>query len=136
MNFTTKQAERELDRLERKLKGYRALLVRKQQLETFLALAEKLTTKHRAKSRVGTAQPVRMNLPIRTADVAAQVLHKHHQLHLNNLHQQMRASGWTGSGNPGNEKKAIYVAMLRDNRFVKVGRNIWALKEVQAKVAS
>jgi hypothetical protein len=137
MSFTTRQARSELDKLERKLKGYEALLMRKQQLETFLSLAEKLSSKPKAKLPVtASLEPVKMKRPLRTSDVAAQVLQRHRELHLSNLHQQMHALGWTGSGNVENEKKAIYVAMLRDSRFQKVGRNVWALRQIEAKAAS
>lgn len=135
MSFTTKQAKRELDKLERKLKGYESLLVRKQQLETFLSLAEKLSSKPKTKPQTGT-EPVKIQRPLRTADVAAQVLQRTRELHLSSLYQQMRALGWTGSGKAENEKKAIYIAMLRDSRFQKVGRNVWALKGIEAKAAS
>jgi hypothetical protein len=137
MSFTTKQARRELDKLERKLKGYEALLLRKQQLETFLSLADKLSSKPRTKSQPVSAEPMKIRHHMKTTDVAAQVLQRHGELHLNNLYQQMRAMGWTGSGNADNERKAIYVAMLREpSRFDRVGRNVWALKQAEAKVAS
>src|SRR5713226_2378055 len=137
MGFTTTQARKELERIKGKMKGFDALLLRKRQLESFLTLADELTKRPRSR-RQEVHAPEPLKLPIgRTADVAARVLQKHGQLHLKDLHKLMRASGWSGSGNELNEKKAIYVAMLREsNRFVRVGRNIWALKEAQAKAAS
>jgi hypothetical protein len=73
----------------------------------------------------------------RTSDVAASVLRQHGQLHLDVLHKIMRSSGWAGSGIEENEKKAIYVAMYREpERFIKVGRNVWAVKEALTKAAS
>jgi len=123
--------------LERKLKAYEALRLRKDQLEAFLSLAEKLSAKPRAKPQAAP-EPVRMTRHLSTSDAAAQVLERSGQLHLGALHQQMRALGWTGSGNFVNEKKAIYVAMLRaPHRFIKVGRNVWAIRrEAETKAAS
>jgi hypothetical protein len=140
MSFTTRQAKIELDQLERKLKDYEALRLRKDQLEDFLSLAEKLSAKPTVTKPQAspTPEPVRMTRHLSTADAASQVLERSGKLHLNSLHQQMRTLGWTGSGNPLNEKKAIYVAMLRaPNRFIKVGRNVWAtLREPETKAAS
>jgi hypothetical protein len=135
MSFTTKQARRELDKLERKLKSYQALIVRRQQLQEFLSLAEKLSNKPKTKPQTGV-ETAKVQRPLRTADVAAQVLQRNRELHLSDLHQHMRDLGWSGSGKVENEKKAIYIAMLRDSRFQKVGRNIWALKQIEAKAAS
>lgn len=136
MGFTTTQARKELERINKKLKGYDALLTRKRQLESFLTLADQLTKKSKSK-RHETQSSELLKLPIgRTSDVAARVLQQKGQLHLKELHRLMRASGWSGSGNDLNEQKAIYVGMLRDNRFVRAGRNIWALRESQTKAAS
>jgi len=134
MGFTTTKARRELERINKRLRGYDVLLSRKRQLEAFLALADELTRKPKARQRIRLESA---KLPTgRTSDVAARVLQQHGQVHLKMLYKQMKANGWTGSGNEGNERKAIYVAMLRDPRFVRVGRNIWALGQIQTKAAS
>jgi hypothetical protein len=137
MGFTTTQARKELERINKKLKGYEALLLRQNQLETFLSLADELTKKSKAKQpEAKKREPVKITFG-RTADIAARILQQHGQLHLNELHKTMRSSGWAGSGIAANEKKAIYIAMFREpNRFTRVGRNVWALRETQAKAAS
>src|SRR6266850_515446 len=125
MSFSTTQARRELDRLERRLKKYESLLMRKRQLEAFLALADELSKKPKQKAESASPTRLKMKRKFRISDYAAQILQRG-ELHLDALYQQMRAQGWSGAGNPANEKKAIYVALFREpGRFTKVGRNIW-----------
>jgi hypothetical protein len=115
MNYTPRQARRELERINTRLKGFSVLLERKRQLETFLSLAEQLSRKPKGRVNNG-APPIRIRAKLTTSDAAALVLKNGAKIHLKQLHEGMRAIGWAGSGNVSTER--LFMLLCSDNLSV------------------
>jgi hypothetical protein len=135
MAMTVEQAKKELADVNIRLKEYAALAQRKQMLEQFLVLAERLAGPV-SKSATAQSQPIVMP-KTETTICARDVLRKHGKLHLRALIAKMREVGWAGSSDSSKAEKTVYVNMYRNKGiFENLGKNIWRLRAQETKTAS
>jgi hypothetical protein len=134
MAITLEQAKKELAEIEVKLKDFSQLMQRKQMLEQFLSLGERLSPS--SKSAVTEAHTLSI-APPETTIAARDVLRKFGQLHLRELVLKMRQLGWAGSPDQKTAEKTVYVNMHRNKGlFENVGNNIWRIRVQETKAAS
>jgi len=135
MSMTVEEAKKQLAEIEMKLKEYSALAQRKQMLEHFINLGDKLSAPL-SKTSVNQAQTISITTP-ETSIAARDVLRKSGALHLRDLVSKMQQMGWVGSSDQKRAEKAVYVNMLRNKAvFENTGQNIWRIRTQETKAVS